>query len=213
AVRGHTRRQARRRQRPHEPARGGGRRSVGRRRCRAREADRGARPNSSSGVPRGARGELRSGLLGRPIPRGRRDQRRGPAGARDRAHPRRERGAGGRVPLREGRVARLLRRSGDEGDRRQGQREGRERAAPGEAEGVSAVEEANAALREKGYTEAQLAAYEAPLPGKALLKGNKILSPFADTPETVLRAAREFVPAAAELGRRQLTPHELRAAL
>jgi hypothetical protein len=78
---------------------------------------------------------------------------------------------------------------------------------------VTAVEEANAALREKGYTEAQLAAYEAPLPGKALLKGNKILSPFADTPEIVLRAARELVPPAAELGRRQLTPHELRAAL
>jgi hypothetical protein len=78
---------------------------------------------------------------------------------------------------------------------------------------VSAVEEANAALREKGYTEAQLAAYDAPLPGKALLKGNKILSPFADTPETVLRAARELVPPAAELGRRQLTPHELRDAL
>jgi hypothetical protein len=78
---------------------------------------------------------------------------------------------------------------------------------------VTAVEDANAALRAKGYTEAQLAAYAAPLPGKALLKGNKILSPFADTPETVLRAARELVPPAADLGRRQLTPHELRAAL
>ena len=75
------------------------------------------------------------------------------------------------------------------------------------------IEEANAALRAKGYSEAQLSAYDAPLPGKALLKGNKILSPFADTPETVLRAARELVPPAGELGRRQLTPHELRAAL
>ena len=78
---------------------------------------------------------------------------------------------------------------------------------------MSAIEEANAALREKGYTDAQLAAYDAPLAGKALLKGNKILSPFADTPDTVLRAARDFVPPAAELGRRQLTPHELRDAL
>jgi hypothetical protein len=75
------------------------------------------------------------------------------------------------------------------------------------------IDEANEALRAKGYSEAQLAAYDAPLPGKALLKGNKILSPFADTPETVLRVAREFVPRADELGRRQLTPHELRAGL
>ena len=74
------------------------------------------------------------------------------------------------------------------------------------------IEQANALLREKGYTERDLAVHAGPR-GKALLKGNKILSPFADTPETVLRAARELVPPAAELGRRQLTPHELRAAL
>ena len=71
------------------------------------------------------------------------------------------------------------------------------------------IDEANAALRAKGYSEAQLAAYDAPLPGKALLKGTRILSPFADTPETVLRVARDLVPPLDELGRRQLTPHEL----
>ena len=75
------------------------------------------------------------------------------------------------------------------------------------------IEEANAALRAKGYSEAQLAVYSAPRPGKALLKGNKIGSPFADTPETVLRVARDCVPTAEELGRRTLTPHELRDCL
>jgi hypothetical protein len=75
------------------------------------------------------------------------------------------------------------------------------------------IAEANEVLRAKGYSEAQLAAYDAPLPGKALLKGNKIVSPFADSPDVVLRVARDFVPPLAELGRRTLTPHELRAAL
>jgi hypothetical protein len=79
--------------------------------------------------------------------------------------------------------------------------------------GTTLIAEANEALRAKGYTEAQLAAYAAPLPGKALLKGNKIVSPFADTPETVLRVARDLVPTAEELGRRQLTPRELRDGL
>ena len=46
-----------------------------------------------------------------------------------------------------------------------------------------------------------------------LLKGTKILSPFSDSPETVLRAVRDCVPSAEELGRRQLTPHELRDCL
>jgi hypothetical protein len=75
------------------------------------------------------------------------------------------------------------------------------------------IEEANALLREKGYGPAHLAVHDAPLPGKALLKGNKILSPFADTPETILRAVRDCVPPANDLGRRTLTPHELRACL
>jgi hypothetical protein len=76
-----------------------------------------------------------------------------------------------------------------------------------------AVDRANELLREKGYKEAQLAAYTTPLVTKALLKGTKIHSPFSDTPETVLRAVTDCVPSADELGRRQLTPHELRACL
>jgi hypothetical protein len=75
------------------------------------------------------------------------------------------------------------------------------------------IDEANEILRAKGYSAAQLVAVAAPLPGKALLKGSKILSPFSDTPETVLRAARDLVPSADELGRRTLTPHELRSGL
>ena len=75
------------------------------------------------------------------------------------------------------------------------------------------IDEANEALRAKGYSEAQLGAFVAPMPGRVLLKGNKIISPFADSPEIVLRAARECVPTAEELGRRTLTPHELRACL
>ena len=75
-----------------------------------------------------------------------------------------------------------------------------------------AIEQANALLLEKGYAERDLAVHAGPF-GKALLKGNKILSPFADSPEVVVRVARELVPEASELGRRQLTPHELRDAL
>ncbi len=75
------------------------------------------------------------------------------------------------------------------------------------------IDEANEILREKGYSAAQLIAVAAPLPGRVLLKGTKILSPFSDSPETVLRVARELVPNAGELGRRTLTPHELRAGL
>jgi hypothetical protein len=72
------------------------------------------------------------------------------------------------------------------------------------------IGEANEALRAKGYSEAQLVAITAPLPGKALLKGNKIVSPFSDSEEVVARVAREAVPAFADLGTRRLTPHELR---
>ncbi len=75
------------------------------------------------------------------------------------------------------------------------------------------IEEANEILRAKGYSEAHLNAVGAPMPGRVLLKGTKILSPFADSPETVLRAVRDCVPAAEELGRRVLTPHELRDCL
>lgn len=75
------------------------------------------------------------------------------------------------------------------------------------------IGEANELLRVKGYSEAQLSVIAAPLPGRALLKGNKLVSPLSDSPETVLRAVRDCVPALAELGRRTLTPHELRACL
>jgi len=75
------------------------------------------------------------------------------------------------------------------------------------------IDEANELLQAKGYTPAHLHAVAAPLPGKALLKGTKILSPFSDTPETILRVVRDLVPPADELGRRTLTPHELRAGL
>jgi hypothetical protein len=75
------------------------------------------------------------------------------------------------------------------------------------------IDEANEILRGKGYTEAQLHAVAAPLPGKVLLKGTKILSPFSDSPEVVLRVARGLVPTAEELGRRQITPHEIRDGL
>jgi hypothetical protein len=78
---------------------------------------------------------------------------------------------------------------------------------------ADAIHQANEILREKGYKEAQLAVFATPLTTKALLKGPKIVSPFADSPETVLRAVHDCVPAAAELGTRQLTPHELRACL
>ena len=72
------------------------------------------------------------------------------------------------------------------------------------------IDQANDALQTKGYSAAHLSAVAAPLPGKVLLKGTKILSPFSDTEEVVLRVARDFVPTADELGRRTLTPHEIR---
>jgi hypothetical protein len=75
------------------------------------------------------------------------------------------------------------------------------------------VEEANALLRDKGYKESQLGVFATPMPTKVLIKGPKILSPFADSPEVVLRAVRDCLPRADELGTRTLTPHELRACL
>ena len=76
-----------------------------------------------------------------------------------------------------------------------------------------AVEAANEILRGKGYKEIQLAVFSTPMPTKLLIKGVKIGSPFADSPETVLRAVRDCVPPADELGRHTITPHELRACL
>jgi hypothetical protein len=75
-----------------------------------------------------------------------------------------------------------------------------------------AIEQANAALRDKGYAERDLAVHPGPF-GKALLKGNKILSPLSDEAELVLRVVQELVPSDAELGGKILRPAELRARL
>ena len=77
---------------------------------------------------------------------------------------------------------------------------------------MDAIEQANAALREKGYAERDLAVHAGPF-GKALLKGNKILSPLSDEAELVLRVVRELIPPDSELGSKVLRPAELRAAL
>ncbi|HMK12733.1 MAG TPA: hypothetical protein VK461_14170 [Acidimicrobiales bacterium] len=77
---------------------------------------------------------------------------------------------------------------------------------------ADAIETANALLREQGYTERDLAVHPAPR-GKALLKGNRILSPLSDDAEVVLRVVRELVPPSDELGTRVLRPADLRAHL
>ena len=74
------------------------------------------------------------------------------------------------------------------------------------------IADANALLAEKGYAERDLAVHPGPR-GKALLKGNKILSPLSDEAELVLRVVRELVPAEGELGAKVLRPAELRARL
>ncbi|HUJ56384.1 MAG TPA: hypothetical protein VLW49_10400 [Gaiellaceae bacterium] len=74
------------------------------------------------------------------------------------------------------------------------------------------IEEANALLRDKGYAERDLAVHAGPR-GKALLKGNKILSPLSDETELVLRVVRELVPTDSDLGGKVLRPAELRARL
>lgn len=76
----------------------------------------------------------------------------------------------------------------------------------------AAISAANEALREKGYTERDLGVHPAPR-GRALLKGNKLLSPFSDDADVVLRVVREFVPAENELGAKMLRPADLRALL
>lgn len=75
-----------------------------------------------------------------------------------------------------------------------------------------AVEQANALLRERGYAERDLAVHSGPR-GKALLKGNKILSPLSDDAEVVLRVVQDLVPSDADLGAKILRPAELRAKL
>jgi hypothetical protein len=77
---------------------------------------------------------------------------------------------------------------------------------------ADAIEQANAALREKGYAERDLAVHTGPR-GKALLKGNKIISPLSDEADLVLRVVQELVPSEAELGAKILRPAELRAKL
>ena len=77
---------------------------------------------------------------------------------------------------------------------------------------MDAIATANDLLRDKGYVERDLAVHAGPR-GKALLKGNKIISPFSDDADLVLRVVRDCVPSAEELGRRTLTPHELRDCL
>jgi hypothetical protein len=75
-----------------------------------------------------------------------------------------------------------------------------------------AIEQANALLRERGYAERDLAVHTGPR-GKALLKGNKILSPLSDDAEMVLRVVRDLVPTDEELGGKILRPAELRSQL
>ena len=75
-----------------------------------------------------------------------------------------------------------------------------------------AISTANALLRDKGYVERDLAVHPAPR-GKALLTGNRILSPLSDEAGVVLRVVRELVPAESDLGHKVLRPADLRAKL
>jgi hypothetical protein len=75
-----------------------------------------------------------------------------------------------------------------------------------------AIATANAQLREKGYAERDLAVHAGPR-GKALLKGNKILSPFSDDAALVLRVVSDLVPTDAELGHKLIRPADLRSKL
>jgi hypothetical protein len=77
---------------------------------------------------------------------------------------------------------------------------------------VDPIATANELLREKGYAERDLAVHAGPR-GRALLKGNKIISPFSDDGELVLRVVRELVPPDADLGNKLLRPADLRAGL
>jgi hypothetical protein len=69
---------------------------------------------------------------------------------------------------------------------------------------------ANELLRERGYAPRDLAVHPGPR-GKALLKGNRIISPLSDDADVVLGVVRDLVPAEAELGSKILRPAELRA--
>jgi hypothetical protein len=75
-----------------------------------------------------------------------------------------------------------------------------------------AIANANALLRARGYAERDLAVHPGPR-GKALLKGNKIVSPFSDDAALVLQVVTELIPTDAELGHKLLRPADLRARL
>jgi hypothetical protein len=77
---------------------------------------------------------------------------------------------------------------------------------------MDAIAEANELLAGKGYAERDLAVHAGPR-GKALLKGNRILSPFSDDAVLVLRVVRDLIPSEEELGAKMLRPAELRARL
>jgi hypothetical protein len=77
---------------------------------------------------------------------------------------------------------------------------------------MDAIAAANDLLRDKGYVERDLAVHAGPR-GKALLKGNKIISPFSDDADLVLRVVRDLVPSDADLGAKLLRPADLRAKL
>ncbi|HSX22997.1 MAG TPA: hypothetical protein VLE97_09510 [Gaiellaceae bacterium] len=76
----------------------------------------------------------------------------------------------------------------------------------------TAIADANNALRDKGYAERDLGVHPAPR-GRALLKGNKLLSPLSDDADVILRVVRELVPTDSELGSKMLRPADLRARL
>ena len=74
------------------------------------------------------------------------------------------------------------------------------------------ISAANAVLRGKGYAERDLAVHPGPH-GKALLKGNRIISPLSDAADVVLGIVESLVPPGVELGSRILRPADLRAQL
>ena len=74
-----------------------------------------------------------------------------------------------------------------------------------------AITAANVLLSEKGYAARDLLVHAAPR-GKALLKGNKIVSPLSDEAGLVLRVVQELVPPSSEIGG-MLRPADLRARL
>jgi len=78
---------------------------------------------------------------------------------------------------------------------------------------TASIDQANQLLREKGYRERDLGVFPTPMgPDRALLKGDRIVSPFSDSADMVLRVVRELVPPAAEL-KGTIRPTDLRRSL